>query len=271
MQLLLVGLIAWFSAQLVKFAIRALNETPDWRLFYRSGGMPSAHSATVVSVTVALLALEGPASPLFGLAAILAVIVIYDSLGVRRASGDHSVVLNVIIKAVGGAKPIRELLGHTPKEVAAGSLLGVVVGGAATFKSWSPHAGFLTSPPLDLERFVYLGIFGAILISAGILRLLLGRFRKVAVIKKLKSLIWWALVTPATIGMFLSLLHFQIRGPGSWRLWALLLLVGFTVWHIWLTWGFYRHAPRQYREEKSQLLRRRKASRKTSKRKKRKR
>lgn len=268
MQLLLIGFIAWLSAQLVKFSISAFHETPDWRLFYQSGGMPSAHSATVIAVTVAALALEGAASPIFGLAAVLAAIVIYDSLGVRRASGEHSIALNILIKAAGNIKPIRELLGHTPREVLAGSILGVVVGGLATFSAWAPHAGFLAERPGDIEMMAYLGVFVAILAIALIKRIVLSRFRQVDIIKKLKTSLWWTLALPAVTGLFTSLLQFQVRGPGSWRLWAVLLLGAVVLSQLWLLGRLYRFVPVSYRAQKEQLLKRRKEERKTRRRKK---
>lgn len=268
MQLLLTGIIAWFCAHLIKFSIKAFDGTPDWRLFYQSGGMPSGHSAMVVSVVVAALALEGVASPVFGLAAVFALIVIHDSLGVRRASGEHSIALNALIRVAGDTKPVRELLGHTPKEVFIGGILGAFVGGFATFSEWAFRVSFLAEPPGEIERMAYLGVFIAILATALIKRIVLTRYRQVDVIKKLKTSLWWTLALPAVIGLFTSLLQFQVRGPGSWRLWAVLLLGTIVLSQVWLFWRLYRFVFRSYRAQKEQLLRRRKAERKSGRRKK---
>ena len=98
-----------------------------------SGGMPSSHSALVVALATATGRIEGFGSTAFAIAVGLAVIVMYDAANVRRAAGQQAELLNRIVedfyrdKHVDGEK-LKELLGHTPVEVAAGAVLGIVVG-----------------------------------------------------------------------------------------------------------------------------------------------
>jgi acid phosphatase family membrane protein YuiD len=94
--------------------------------------MPSSHSAMVSALAVAVGIIEGFGSVFFAIAAILALIVIYDSAGVRQSVGRQSVVLNRIVRELKLRQPrvvfgteLRELVGHTPFQVLAGVLLGV--------------------------------------------------------------------------------------------------------------------------------------------------
>ena len=90
-------LILWFVAQLVKFSIHLARGRADVRYLFASGGMPSAHAAVVCSLATITLLDQGITSPLFGITAILAAIVMYDSFGVRRSSGDQARLLNRLV------------------------------------------------------------------------------------------------------------------------------------------------------------------------------
>lgn len=93
--------------------------------------MPSSHSAFVTSLATGVGLVEGFDSTLFALAAVFALIVMYDAAGVRRAAGKQARVLNAIIEDLNRRElhpeRLRELLGHTPVEVVAGARLGVLV------------------------------------------------------------------------------------------------------------------------------------------------
>lgn len=146
-----VGVISWFSAQIIKTVITFLRfrELQLERLF-GAGGMPSSHSALVCSMTLAMAKMVGFDSPLFGLTFAFAMVVMYDAMGVRRAAGEQAKVLNKIIfsrvfdmlnqeidenypapegKQEGPAdqKELKEYLGHTPLEVLGGMLLGILI------------------------------------------------------------------------------------------------------------------------------------------------
>ena len=97
------------------------------------GGMPSSHTAFVFSLALMTGIRESFSSTYFALAFALAAVVIYDAMGVRRETGRQGAVLNEIISQVlVEGKPIteqqlKELVGHSPLEVAAGILLASIV------------------------------------------------------------------------------------------------------------------------------------------------
>ena len=101
-----------------------------------SGGMPSSHTAAVAALAAAVAAINGTSSPEFAICAVLAGVVMYDASGVRLAAGRHASVLNSILTelppehpaACEHSTPLRDSLGHTPLQVAAGALLGCVTG-----------------------------------------------------------------------------------------------------------------------------------------------
>ena len=94
-----------------------------------SGGMPSSHSALVCSLTTVVALMDGFDSTSFAISVVLSSVVMYDAAGVRRAAGKQARVLNQIIENEGdinvGEKLI-ELLGHTPKEVFVGAIVGII-------------------------------------------------------------------------------------------------------------------------------------------------
>ena len=108
---------------------------------WRTGGMPSSHSAIAVSITSSIALTEG-FSNLFILSLFLSLIVIRDALGVRRSSGLQSKALNRLGGEVGirlglEYEPVREVHGHTWPEVLVGAILGVFI---ALFFSWAPES-----------------------------------------------------------------------------------------------------------------------------------
>lgn len=132
-RVLLAGFIAWTLAQLIKLPLNyALHREWDWSLLIAAGGMPSSHSALVTGASTAVGLQEGWASPMFAIAAIVAAVVIYDATGVRRQAGDHARVLNLMIDELLTGHPLaekelKEVLGHTPREVIAGIALGILI------------------------------------------------------------------------------------------------------------------------------------------------
>ena len=137
-QVLLVAIAACLIAQVLKvFVELARHGKLNVRSLVETGGMPSAHSAFVTALAMGVGQALGWASPDFAVAAVFAVIVMYDAAGVRQAAGKQARVLNQIIDEFFqgehhfNEERLKELLGHTPFQVIAGSLLGVAISSAA--------------------------------------------------------------------------------------------------------------------------------------------
>lgn len=122
---------AWFGAHVVKYIIGSIKkEKRGFRShLFMSGGMPSSHSATVVSMATIIGLRDGIDSGLFGLAVLFSLIVMYDAVKVRRSSGEQGAAIRELIKEQKSkVKLPRIAKGHTPIEVAFGASLGLVVG-----------------------------------------------------------------------------------------------------------------------------------------------
>lgn len=128
-----IPIFSWIMAQVAKIFIKGFYEKDwDWRYIYRSGGMPSAHTTVIISLCTVLAYRLGTKSPEFGIACILAAIVMYDAINVRHAVGEHAKALRVIVPEVfkRSTPPkmiIHQSNGHTPLEVLVGVIIGVVV------------------------------------------------------------------------------------------------------------------------------------------------
>jgi uncharacterized protein len=128
---LIYGAVAWLCAQIIKLLLLYGREhRVDLRELFSTGGMPSSHSAFVCAIAMAIGLSEGIGSSLFALAAGVAVVVMVDAAGVRRAAGNHAIKLNHIIDELFQGHPmndekLRELLGHTPTQVFLGAVLGL--------------------------------------------------------------------------------------------------------------------------------------------------
>ncbi|MDX9992362.1 MAG: divergent PAP2 family protein [Anaerolineales bacterium] len=126
-------LIAWSLAQVVKPPLYYfLNHKWSWAPLFSPGGMPSSHSALMVSATVAIGLHDGFHTPIFALACAATVVVLYDAAGVRRQAGIHAHKINIVINELLQGHPIseqqlREVLGHTPLEVLGGVIWGTIV------------------------------------------------------------------------------------------------------------------------------------------------
>ena len=132
-RVLISGLVGWGAAQVLKTIIYALmHHTLDLTRIFGDGGMPSGHSATVSSFAVAAAFVYGLDSFEFAIAAVLAVIVCKDAMGVRLETGRQAVIINDIVEAFNSLASeklpeakLKEFVGHTPLQVIAGILLGV--------------------------------------------------------------------------------------------------------------------------------------------------
>ena len=132
---LMTAVLSWFVAQVLKTAIDAyFNKGINWERMTGSGGMPSSHSSTIVSLAVAIGVSYGVDSTLFALALIFAIVVMYDATGVRRETGKQAVILNRLLldnpfswTGEEFDKKLKEYVGHTPLQVLMGAILGVLI------------------------------------------------------------------------------------------------------------------------------------------------
>jgi uncharacterized protein len=132
-RILLASFIAWAIAQVTK-TVYELIRYRELRLsrLVSAGGMPSSHSALVMGLATATGRIAGFESAAFAISLVLAVIVMYDAAGVRRAVSIQARILNQMIDEAFQGKPfaekrLRELIGHTPTQVIVGGLLGIGV------------------------------------------------------------------------------------------------------------------------------------------------
>ncbi len=125
---LLAPVMSFMLAQVIKYLL-ANNRTRTWRSLFRSGNMPSGHSASVTALATVIGVVEG-FTGLFAVAATFAIITIYDALVARRSIGEQGEALIRLIEKSPFAKdPMpRVALGHKPLEVAVGIMLGIFVG-----------------------------------------------------------------------------------------------------------------------------------------------
>ncbi|WP_029699139.1 divergent PAP2 family protein [Clostridium sp. Ade.TY] len=132
-QLIILSVLSLLIAQALKivFGYIATRKFELHRLF-ETGGMPSSHSAFIVSLTISIGRVNGFDSSIFALAFVFASIVMYDAMGIRRAAGEHAKILNLIVSKDNtfklDNKKLKELLGHTPFEVLGGLILGIIIG-----------------------------------------------------------------------------------------------------------------------------------------------
>jgi uncharacterized protein len=132
-RVLWAALLAWSLAQIIKLPLHYLfHREWNWALLLSAGGMPSSHSALVTGAFMAVGLQDGFNTPLFAVAFVLAMIVVYDATGVRRAAGDQARVINLMIDELLTGHPLaekelKEVLGHTPREVLGGIILGLAI------------------------------------------------------------------------------------------------------------------------------------------------
>lgn len=132
-QILLSALLAWFIAQVLKVVIGFFREKRfNFKWFLRSGGMPSSHVALSACLTTSVGLYYGFDSGLFAVALAFTAITMFDAQGVRRHSGRQATILNKILEDIYEHKGVqearlKELVGHTPIEVYAGGLLGILI------------------------------------------------------------------------------------------------------------------------------------------------
>lgn len=131
--ILSVTIAAWIFTQTVKVTLGVIREKKfNFRWLIGTGGMPSSHSAGATALALSSGLELGFSSPVFALAFVFAIVTMFDAQGVRRSAGEQAEILNKILEDIyfqGKIKEgkVRELLGHTPIQVLAGSIIGALI------------------------------------------------------------------------------------------------------------------------------------------------
>jgi hypothetical protein len=131
--------ISWFLAQFLKiFTPLPKEKKLKFSMFFSASGMPSSHTSMTMSATTMIGLVYGFDSPIFGLALVFSLIVMYDAAGVRYETGKQATIINFLMEEIREHNEIhmeklKELIGHRPIEVLMGALLGIVVSVAYGF------------------------------------------------------------------------------------------------------------------------------------------
>lgn len=134
--ILIVGAVAWLFSQVSKAVIYLIiNKRFQLDRLVGDGGMPSSHSATVTAVAVMTGLRCGWDSPIFAVAAVFALIVMHDAMGVRQETGKQAKVINSMVELINSfgrgeltpEETLKEFVGHTRRQVMVGAVLGGVI------------------------------------------------------------------------------------------------------------------------------------------------
>ncbi|MBR7116563.1 MAG: divergent PAP2 family protein [Clostridia bacterium] len=152
---LVVAIFSWLVSQVIKVILNAIiNKKFSIERLFGDGGMPSGHSATVTACAAMCGWTYGFDSAVFGIAFVLAIVVMHDATGVRREAGRHAVAINEIVETVNNnveedinIARLKEFVGHTHKQVIVGCLLGIIV--TVIFCAVA-QIGYASGTPADL-------------------------------------------------------------------------------------------------------------------------
>ena len=140
-KILMITLLVWAITQSIKVAIYVVREKKfNFKWLIGTGGMPSSHAAGASALATVCGLETGFHSIYFALAAVFALVTMFDAQGVRRSAGEQAMILNQIIddmywKGKVEGQRLIELLGHTPLQVITGSLLGIMLS-YLLYKAW---------------------------------------------------------------------------------------------------------------------------------------
>ena len=140
--LLAPPVLAWCAAQMLKTVLHLIiHKQFKGERLVGAGGWPSSHSALVCALVVAAAKKSGLSSPIFALALLFALVVMYDAMGVRREAGEQARVLNRLLWEkrqekllkqmeegdIDYGRQLKEMVGHTPFQVFSGAMLGILI------------------------------------------------------------------------------------------------------------------------------------------------
>jgi len=133
-QIIFLPILSGLIAQAIKFFIKSNQQSFNLRNFIAYSGMPSGHSAIVISLATTVGLIEGINSSVFAISLIIAIVVIRDAVGIRRYLGEHGKILNTLVKDLSNDKVLDdhyphllERIGHTPLQVIIGSFIGFFI------------------------------------------------------------------------------------------------------------------------------------------------
>lgn len=134
-RILVAAFWAWLSAQIIKTILYVIvNKDFNPERLVGDGGMPSSHSATVMALVTSTAFYYGSNTFEFAVAAILALIVMHDAMGVRRETGKQAKAINNMMEwlmdmnnNISPEEKLKEFVGHSPSQVFFGALLGILV------------------------------------------------------------------------------------------------------------------------------------------------
>ena len=127
---ILAPLTGWVTAQTLKVIFELRKDGVQLKDAWASGGMPSSHSAGIVALTTAIGIEEGMSSAIFGLALTVTAVILYDSVGVRRTTGENALAITELESKL-HTRPKQSVhiaKGHTPEQVLGGVVLGMFIG-----------------------------------------------------------------------------------------------------------------------------------------------
>jgi len=255
---LAVPAAVWAISQLLKFTLAALRGRIDFRYLYASGGMPSVHSAVVCSLATTALLVDGSSSHLFGFTVIFAAIVMYDSFGVRRSAGEQAAAINMLMESLEKSKVrlsepnlhLREILGHQPKEVTAGAVLGVVLGLLFNYGRLGAFGFWLQANPQHFELWSYAALVAVLVVGSLVQRLILrSRQPKSQAIRRLTKRIFTAGQAIGWLGAVAVAAEYERASYVAWRFWPLVLGLALISWASLIFLRSYKTVPEALAQE----------------------
>lgn len=123
----LTPFLAWLVAGVTKFIVNSIKAR-QWAFgLIGYGGLPSNHSAIVSSMAALIALKDGMGTPAFGVAVTLAFVVMLDANSLRQQVGKHATAINKLAADTADHQALRERIGHTRWEIAAGIAVGIAV------------------------------------------------------------------------------------------------------------------------------------------------
>jgi len=255
---IVIPLATWLISQSIKFGLAALRGELNFKYLYASGGMPSVHSAVVCSLATTALLLDGSSSHIFGFTLIFGAVVMYDSFGVRRSTGEQAVAINMILASLDRDRVklstpdmhLREVLGHKPAEVAAGAVLGIVLGLLFNLSYLTTQLNFLSSLPNHWELVTYIGLFALTVVAGWITAVVLRmRYKGSAIMQKVGQAVLSMTQTVGWLGLVVAFGQYQHLPYLLYRGWSGLLLVVLVVWKLALVSKYWSVVPGELNAE----------------------